>query len=189
MFEYVAPLLDIFWALLLLLTAFIFWALNIAGLPGNWMVVGVTALYAFLIPDGPRTDVGWVVVIVLLVLALLGELIEFSAGAVGTSSVGGSKRGAALSLFGSLIGGFVGIPVGAMIPIPVVGVVVAILLCASLGALLGAVLGEQWKGRDMEESLRIGNVAFWSRLAGTLGKVWIGAIMMGVLAAALIFHF
>lgn len=187
MFEFLGPALDILWALLLLLAVVICWAANIAGLPGNWLVCGLVALYAYLIADGTRTDVGWLIVIVLVVLALLGELIEFGAGAVGTTSVGGSKRGAALSLFGSLIGGFVGVPVGAVIPIPVVGVVLGILFFASLGALVGAVLGEQWKGRDMEESMRIGNAAFWSRLAGTLGKIWVGAVMIGVLAAALIF--
>ena len=189
MFEFVGPLLDIFWALLLLLAVVICWSVNVVGLPGNWMVCGLVALYAYLIADGTRTDVGWVVVIALLVLALIGELIEFGAGALGATSVGGSKRGAALSLFGSLIGGFVGVPAGALIPIPVLGVVFGILFFASLGALVGAVVGEQWKGRGMEESMRIGNAAFWARLAGTLGKIWIGAIMVGVLAAALVFRF
>ncbi len=189
MFEILGPMFDILWALLFLLVAMIFWAVNIGGLPGNWMVCGLTAIYAYFVADGTRTDIGWIVVIVLVVLSLIGELIEFGAGALGTTTAGGSKRGAALSLLGSLIGGFVGVPVGALIPIPVVGVVIGILFCASLGALVGAVMGEQWKGRDMEASMRVGNAAFWSRLAGTLGKIWVGAIMIGVLTAALIFHF
>lgn len=178
---------DVLWALLLLLGAFFCWALNIAGLPGNWMVVGLAALYAYLVADGSRVDVGWPVVIVLLVLALVGELIEFAAGAVGATRAGGSKRGAALSLLGSLLGGLAGMFVGAAIPIPVIGPVIGALFFASLGALVGAVLGEKWKGRDLEESLRIGNVAFWSRLAGTLGKIGVGAVMIAVLIAALMF--
>lgn len=179
-------MIDILWALLLLLAVFFSWALNIVGLPGNWMVLGLAALYAFLVADGSPAGVGWPVVIVLLVLALLGELIEFAAGAVGTSRAGGSKRGAALSLLGSLIGGVVGMFAGAAIPIPVIGSVIGALFFASLGALVGAVMGESWKGRNMEESLRIGNVAFWSRLAGTLGKIGAGAVMIAVLIAALI---
>jgi len=186
MFEFIEPMFEIIWALLFLLCVVICWAVNIAGLPGNWMVAGLAALYSFLVADHLRSDVGWLVVIALLVLALLGELIEFAAGAVGTTSAGGSKRGAALSLLGSLIGGFVGMFVGVAIPIPVVGVVVGVLFFASLGALVGAVMGEQWKGRDMEESLRIGNAAFWSRLAGTLGKIGVGAVMIAVLMLALI---
>jgi len=189
MFEFLGPMFEIIWAVLLLLAVVICWATNVAGLPGNWIVVGLAAIYAFLVTDGTRTDIGWVVVIILVLLAVLGEIIEFGAGAVGATSVGGSKRGAVLSIFGSLIGGVIGIPLGALIPIPVVGVVIAVLFLASMGALVGAVLGEQWKGRNMDESLRIGNAAFWSRLAGTLGKIWVGAIMVGVLTAALIFHF
>ncbi len=189
MTEYLGPALDVLWAFLFLLTVLVCWATNIGGLPGNWMVCGVSAVYAYLIDDAARTDVGWIVVGILVVLALVGELIEFAAGAVGTTSAGGSKRGAALSLFGSLLGGVAGVPVGAIIPIPVVGIVIGILFCASLGALVGAVLGERWKGRDMDESMRVGHAAFWSRLAGTLGKIWVGAIMIGVLTVALIFHF
>ncbi len=187
MFEYLEPMLEVSWALLFLLVAVICWAVNIVGLPGNWMVVGLSALYSYLVADNFRSDVGWTAVIILLVLAVLGELVEFGAGAVGTTRAGGSKRGAALSLVGSMIGGFVGIFVGGvLIPIPIVGSVVGVLVCASLGALVGAVLGEQWKGRDMEESMRVGQAAFWSRLAGTLGKVGVGAVMIAVLIAALI---
>ena len=187
MLEYVEPMLTVLWALLLVLSAFICWALNVAGLPGNWMVAGLAALYAFLIVDGTRADVGWFVVILLILLAVVGELIEFGAGALGATSAGGSKRGAALSLLGSLIGGVAGMFAGALIPIPVIGIVIGVLFFASLGALLGAVAGERWKGRDMEESLRIGNAAFWSRLAGTLGKIGVGAVMIAVLISALIF--
>jgi len=189
MFEFIGPMFDVIWALLLLLAVIVCWAVNIAGLPGNWIMIGLVAIYAYLVDDATRTDVGWIVVLILVVLALLGELVEFGAGAVGAKTAGGSKRGAVLSLIGSLIGGVIGVPLGALIPIPVAGVVFGILFFASFGALVGAVLGEQWKGRDLEESMRIGNVAFWSRLAGTLGKVWVGAIMIGVLSAALIFRF
>jgi uncharacterized protein YqgC (DUF456 family) len=187
MFESLEPILEVVWALSFLLVVFICWAVNIAGLPGNWMVAGLAALYSYLVPDDFRSDVSWTAVIALLVLAVLGEVVEFAAGAVGTTSAGGSKRGAALSLLGSLIGGFVGIFVGGIvIPIPLVGSVIGVLFFASLGAMAGAVLGEQWKGRDMEESLKVGQAAFWSRLAGTLGKIGIGAVMVAVVISALV---
>ena len=65
MLEFMAPMFEILWALLFLLAVVICWALNIAGLPGNWMVVGLTAIYSFFVADDLRADVGWVVVIVL----------------------------------------------------------------------------------------------------------------------------
>jgi uncharacterized protein YqgC (DUF456 family) len=189
MFDSIEPMFEVIWALLFLLVVVLCWVVNIAGLPGNWMIAGVAALYAYFVTDQLdfRSDVGWITVVALFVLALVGEVIEFGAGAVGTARAGGSKRGAALSLLGSMLGGFIGIFAGGIfIPIPVVGSVIGVLFFASLGALGGAVLGEQWKGRDMEESLRVGQAAFWSRLAGTLGKIGVGAVMIAVVIAALI---
>jgi uncharacterized protein YqgC (DUF456 family) len=118
----------------------------------------------------------------LLVLAALGELVEFAAGAVGAAKAGGSRRGAALALVGSLMGGLFGLFVA--LPVPLVGPIIGALLFGGLGALGGAVLGEQWKGRDLDESLRIGHAAFWGRLFGTLGKVLAGAVMIAVLLVA-----
>ena len=72
-------------------------------------------------------------------------------------------------------------------PIPVIGQLVAAVLLAALGALGGAVLGERWKGRDFDESFRVGEAAFWSRMVGTLGKSLVGAVMLAVVTAAVLF--
>jgi uncharacterized protein YqgC (DUF456 family) len=169
-------------AILLLLVALILWALNFLSLPGNWLVLLAAGIYAYFIPSEMRTDVSWWALSALLVLAVLGELIEFAAGAVGTAKAGGSRRGAALAVVGSLMGGIFGLFVA--LPIPLVGPILGALLFGGLGALGGAVLGEQWKGKDLDESLRIGQAAFWGRLFGTLGKVLAGAVMLAVLLVA-----
>jgi uncharacterized protein YqgC (DUF456 family) len=109
-------------------------------------------------------------------------VIEFLAGALGASKAGASKRGTALALVGSLIGGLAGI----FVPVPIVGQIVGPIVCAGLGALVGAVLGEQWKGRDLEQSLNIGHAAFWGRLIGTLGKILVGCVMLVLMIASLI---
>ncbi len=171
-------------AILMFVSACAGWALNLIGLPGNWLVLALASVYAFLMPADQRVDIGLATLVGLLVLASVGELIEFVAGALGAAKAGGSKRGAILGLIGSLIGGFVGI--FAPIPIPVVGSVVGALVFASLGALLGAVVGERWKGQNLDESLRIGHAAFWGRLLGTLGKVWVGCLMLVLVAVSLI---
>jgi uncharacterized protein YqgC (DUF456 family) len=85
-----------------------------------------------------------------------------------------------------MIGGAVGAFVGIGLPIPVVGSVVGVLLFASLGALVGAVVGEKWKGRDWKASLHVGHGAFWGRLLGTLGKIWVGFLIVVVAVAALL---
>src|SRR5690606_7443794 len=86
------------WATLLGITAVAGWGLNIIGIPGNWITVGAAILYAALMPPDTRVSLTWTTVIALVVLAIVGELVEFAAGAAGASKAGGSKRGAVLSL-------------------------------------------------------------------------------------------
>jgi uncharacterized protein YqgC (DUF456 family) len=169
-------------AILLVVAAFACWALNVIGLPGNWLVVALAAIYSYFMPDERRLDISVLTVVGLLALAALGEAIEFLAGALGASKAGASKRGTALALVGSLIGGIVGI----FVPVPVVGQIVGPIVFASLGALVGAVLGEQWKGRDLDTSLNIGHAAFWGRLIGTLGKILVGCVMLVLIIVSLI---
>jgi uncharacterized protein YqgC (DUF456 family) len=176
--------MDYVWAVLLVVGSFVGWLLNLIGLPGNWLALACCAVYAWGGPNEGRLNIGWGVVGSLCALALVGELIEFLAGAWGARRAGGSSRGAALALAGSVVGGFAGMFVG--VPIPVVGPLAGALLFASLGALAGAVVGERWKGRGMDESLRVGNAAFWARMLGTLGKTLVGAVMLALIFAALV---
>ena len=55
-----------------------------------------------------------------------------------------------------------------------------------LGAMAGAILGETWAGRDADTSWRIAKLAFWGRLAGTLGKIILGAVMIVIVVAAML---
>lgn len=170
-------------AILLVLAAFVCWCLNVIGLPGNWLVVAVAATYSYFMPDERRLDVSLLTIVGLFVLAAIGEGIEFLAGALGASKAGGSKRGTALALVGSIVGGIVGIFIS--LPVPIIGQIAGPLIFASLGALGGAVLGEQWKGRDLDESINIGHAAFWGRLIGTLGKILTGCVMLVLIVISL----
>ena len=170
-------------AMLLILVLVASWGLDWLGLPGNWLIVMVTAVYAYFVPAESSVAIGWSTVLVILVLAVLGEVLEFVAGAMGVAKLGGTRRGAVMALVGSFVGAMVGMVVG--LPIPVVGSVVASVLLASVGALVGAILGERGQGRSCRENWRIGKGAFWGRMLGTLGKTGIGAIMIAVVVVAL----
>lgn len=165
----------VFLALLFAAALALCWGLTALGLPGNWLMVALAALYAWLAPKQPPTSVSWTTVAILLVLAALGEILEFAAGAMGTARAGGSRRGVAMALGGSLIGGFVGLFVGA--PIPLIGSLVGAVLFAGVGALAGALVGEIWMGRELVVSWRVAKRAFWGRLFGTLGKIIVGGLM------------
>ena len=174
-----ATFLPFIWAMLLVATLMVSWVLQLLGMFGNWIMVAAVAVYHLAgIGEGTRFAVDWPVVAAIIVLALLGELVEFIAGAWGVKKAGGSRRGAVLALVGSVIGGMAGLVVG--VPVPVVGSLIAAVLFASLGALAGAMLGESWKGRPLDHSVEIGKAAFWGRMLGTLGKMLIGSVMLVV---------
>jgi uncharacterized protein len=176
--------MSLLYVLMLIVVLLASWALTLLGMPGNWFMILAVATYVYLMPAESAMAIGWNVVIVLLALAILGEILELLAGGLGAAKAGGSKRGAALALAGSLTGGIVGIFLG--MPIPLVGSLFASLLFAGLGAMAGAILGEMWAGRGLDRSWNIGKAAFWGRLAGTLGKVLVGATMVAVVMAALV---
>lgn len=176
--------MDFVWAAILLIILAVCWVLTLLGMPGNWIIILAAVGYLFVVPAESPVAIGWTTVIVLLVLAVLGELLEFLAGALGVTKAGGSRRGAALALIGSLVGGVVGLFVG--VPIPIVGPLFGAVLLAAAGAFAGAIMGEHWKGRDLDESLKIGQAAFWGRLLGTVAKTAVGAIMVGVVIMSMI---
>ena len=162
------------------------WVLTLLSMPGNWLMVAATVLYVALAPVEPnsRLAIGWPLVGVLAVLAILGEVVEFVAGAAGVAKAGGSRRGAVLAIAGSLVGAIAGVFIG--VPIPVVGSMIGAVLFACIGAMAGAIVGEQWAGKNSDACLRVGAMAFLGRLIGTVGKILFGSVMAATAAAALI---
>ncbi len=133
------------WALLLVLACGAAWLTTLVTLPGNWIIVGLAALFAWLQPANSGRGISWTAVAVLLGMAVLGEIIEFAASAAGAAKQGASKRGVALSMVGAVVGSVIGIAIG--LPIPILGSFVMALLGGAAGAFFGAYLGEAWKGR------------------------------------------
>jgi uncharacterized protein len=167
-----------FWALLLVVGSVIAWLANLVALPGNWIILGGAALFAWLLPVDDDRGIRWAVVIVLAVLAVVGEVIEFAAGAAGAAKQGASRRAVALSMVGAIVGSILGISAG--IPVPVVGSLIGAILGGAAGAFAGAYLGEAWKGRDEPARTAAGRGAFFGRIWGTAGKFAVGAIMLAV---------
>ena len=114
----------------------------------------------------------------------VGEIVELVAWGIGVARAGGSRRGAVFALFGSLAGTLAGVFLGG--PIPVVGSMVAAVLFTALGAMARAVLGETTAGRGLDASLGIGGLAVAGRLAGTLGKMLVGAMMIAAVLVGMV---
>jgi uncharacterized protein YqgC (DUF456 family) len=171
---------------ILLLSLLAGWVLTLLGLPGNWLIVLVAAGYAAWGPEETRATMALSTVLLLLILAVLGEVLEFVLGAAAAKRAGGSRRAAVGALAGGLAGAVAGMFVG--LPIPIVGSLLATVLFAAIGALGGA-FAAQRSTRKWEEAQRawqVGKAAFWGRLGGTAAKIVVGTIMVFVGVAALL---
>ena len=166
------------WAVLLTLANLAAWVSTLVLLPGNWIVVGLTALFVWLVPAPEGMGIGWSTVAIATVLATLGEIAEFAAGAAGAARRQASRRAILLSLVGAIAGSMIGAVVG--LPVPLVGPVLAALLGGGVGAFVGAYFGEQWAGRSHEDSVEVGKAAFVGRMLGTVAKLAIGAAMVAI---------
>src|SRR3954463_6725211 len=133
------------WAVALVFACGLAWLTTLVALPGNWLIVGCSALFAWLLSHDSSHGITWTTVAVLAGLAVLGEIVEFAAGAGGAAKQGASKRAIALAMIGAVIGSLLGIAIG--LPIPVLGSFMMALLGGAAGAFFGAYLGEAWKGR------------------------------------------
>lgn len=160
---------------ILLVIVNLFWLLlTVIGLPGTWLMAATTLGYAWWQWDAaldPSQQVfSRLSLFVIVGLAVVGEVWEFSAGMAGAKKAGASARGTIGALVGSLVGG---VAATFMITIPLVGS----LLGACGGAAGGAFLGEVLAGRDDDAAVRSGVGAGVGRLKGTLAKLAVAVAM------------
>lgn len=170
--------------ILFLIAILVCWIITLAGLPGNWVILLLAAGYDLVLPAAWHWKLGWPVLIVLLILAVAGEVFETMSGFWQNRKAGGSQRSAWLSLVGSIIGGIAGAIVA--IPVPVIGSLIAAILGSMLGALAGGMAGQYWSEGNLGKSFRVGSAAAFGRLLGTVGKTLAGAIMVAILVIALV---
>ena len=173
--------MTIVFLLLLILINFFWLLLTLIGLPGTWLMAATTLGFAWWrwnpALDGSHQIFSPATLFILVGLAILGEVWEFSAGMAGAKMAGGSAWGAAGALIGSIVGGIVGT---FAIPIPLIGS----LLGACGGAAAGAFAGEALIGRSDDEALRSGIGAGIGRLRGTLAKMMVAVVMWIWIAVA-----
>lgn len=140
--------------------------LNLVNLPGNWLIIGLIALWDWL---SPSAHAGWFFWCLVIGLGIGGEALENYLQILKGRRSGASKRG--------MVAGFVGGIVGSILFAP---------LFFGLGAILGAFLGA-WGGCLLEETLSgapfkqaakaaLGTLT--GRMLGTLSKLGTGAAII-----------
>ncbi len=156
------------WLTILILMNTCWLAMVLFTLPGNWLMVIGTCLFAWWKWD--TGTFGWPLLVTITVLALIGELIEFFAGAGGAKKAGAGWWGAGAAIGGAIFGAIVGTGI---IPVPIFGT----LLGACFGAGLFTWIAERLAGKEQEHSVRSGVGAGTGVLIGTLSKFAVGCLI------------
>lgn len=163
-------MLGVFGRLLFLAFAAAVLFLNALGLPGNWVLLLLAAIWA-LATDLQR--VGWGTLGVLAGLALLAEALEFVVGLAWTAKRGATRRGT----LGAFLGGLGGALLAAGVAPPL-----GAMLGAFGGTFGGTFLLEYLGERRQDAALRAGRAAFVGRLVAAAVKTLCGFWMWCVLA-------
>lgn len=166
------------WASLLVAVNSVWLFTTALALPGNWLMVVTTALFAWFQHDRGMFSI-WTLVAI-TVLAIVGELLEFFAGAYGAKRAGGGRRAVVGAILGAISGAIVGT---FAIPILLFGSVIG----GCIGAAVGTVVMEHSAGKQAHESLKTGLSAGLGHFLGINLKLIIGlAIWLTVVIAAFI---
>jgi hypothetical protein len=148
----------------------------IVGLPGTFIIVATALVYAW------ATDfavMSWTTPAWLFGMAVVAEIIEFVAAAVGTGGADGqpSRRVTIATIAGAIVGGIIGTPF-------LFGI--GSLLGAMAGAFVGAAMAVSSGGGTWRHSMQTGLVAMRGRLVGFVIKSAIAVAMILVVIAALL---
>jgi uncharacterized protein YqgC (DUF456 family) len=161
------------WAAILVLANTVWLALDLLGLPGNWLMVGGTLLVAWLQPG----MFGLWTLVTIVALAGAGEVLELFSGVWGAQKGGAGRRGS----LGAILGGLLGAILGTfLLPVPVFGSLIG----ACVGACLGAWILELHGGRDSWTSLHAGIGAGVGRALGTVVKLSVGILLWLIITIA-----
>lgn len=167
-------------ALLLFLVNLTAWVSILFLIPGNWIMVFVSALFYLFMPDSSQHGLSLMVLVIAIALAGLGELVEALGSSAGAARKGASRRAMILALLGTFLFSVVGATFATPV-LPPLGTIVGAILGGSVGAYLGAYLGEVWKGNLAVDRMEISRAAFVGRLLGVVGKLAIGVVILVML--------
>lgn len=137
------------------------------GMPGTWLLLalaaGIELADGLWLPPERSTTFSWWTLAACLALAILGEILEAGAGAVGAKRAGASRRGVIAAVIGGIVGAIAGAPFG---------FVVGSFAGAAIGTFLGALVAELTRpGAKPSASLRPAWGATVGRILGTLSKI------------------
>ena len=143
------------------------------GLPGTWVMIAAGVGYSILVPN----SIGVFALVGTTVLAVVGEIFEFTLAGKYARKYGGSRRAGWGAVIGGMVGAFVGVPV------PIVGPIIG----AFAGAFIGALVFEYSREADHRTATRVAWGALIGRVVAAALKVAIGFAIAAWLVGAAVF--
>jgi uncharacterized protein len=128
------------------------------AVPGAIIILAAAVIHQIML--GTEKSLGWWNLAALVLLTLLSYALEFASGYFGAKRFGATKWGA----FGAMIGAIAGL----FFPFP--GLII--------GPVVGAIAGELVAGKRLVSAGRAGWGTLLGNLAGMIGKLTIGLVMV-----------
>jgi uncharacterized protein YqgC (DUF456 family) len=140
------------------------------GLPGLWLMIAVVAYGTF------TGEIAWWVLVLMVLLGIVAELLEFLA----VKRLSDRHGGSTLAFWGAIGGGLAGAVVGA--PVPLIGSVIG----GVVGTFAGAALVTMYEQRDLAPAMRVGMGAALGRAVAVALKIAVAMVVLVVGMAAFI---
>lgn len=145
----------------------------IFGFPGTVIILIDAVVYSLI--TGFKT-IGWKILIVLIILSLLAETLDFMLGSAGAKRFGSSKKGIVASLIGGIAGAILMTPfllgLGAVIG-------------AFLGGFAGTFLVELIERKKLKPAVRAGYGNLIGRIAGIFAKSFFALVMIIIILSTI----
>jgi len=168
--EFLSGILAYLGIALFVITLFVGAFITLLGLPGTVLILVDAVIYS---AATHWEKLEWWLILVLGVITLVAEISDNVVSAAGVKKYGGSTAGMIWAMVGGLIGAVaIGSVVGAFVPVigPIIGGLV--------GGFAGGYWYERGQGKSGEEARRAGMGAVMGRLAGTVLKSVLAAVMV-----------
>ena len=144
------------------------------GLPGTFIILTDVVIYAWITNF---EKIGLKIIIILILIPLFAEAMDFLLGVIGAKKYGASKRGVIASVIGGIVGAILMTP-----------------LLLGLGAIIGAFLGgaagtflvEYFEDKKLKSAFRMGYGVMLGKIAGVFLKGFL-AILMTVISLMAIY--
>ncbi len=143
--------------------------LNVFGLPANWIIIGLVALWQYL--HFGRASMGLWYWVIVFAIAVTGELLEFGLQIIKARHYGSSSQGTFAGMIGAIAGAIFLAPlfwgIGAFIG-------------ALAGAWIGCLVMELCRGMPAPKAFDAAFGTMMGRFLGTVCKVGLGAVIIAI---------